>query len=349
MVGIYFDKAFIKSFGERTDLSHPVVHDFFNQFIKKIRGVKVYLNIDSLNELNDLIHTNEFIYLLSEISPINLSEFRPDILNKEFFNDGPITKLFFVENCDENHLQNVHGCYFISNKSLKEKWKIFLSDREDNELIIKSNPKPSEIGIFHSWKDLNLFAHKIKNILVFDLYVMVNKKNQMINKNLLPCITELMSKDNIIEELTIFTKELGCNKKKNELHGLWQENDLNNSTALLSTLSGKIQNISFVKYDETKNISGDSEHNRFILTNYFFIRVEAGFNVFKDKTGVNNRDTIKFDSLLKNRTRNIVIEALKNIKQYTLNLKQKDTKAIGPGQTLEHYYYSPQLNCKFLK
>lgn len=353
MVAIYFDKAFIKYFGERTDLSDQVINDFFCQFIKKIRGVQIIVNIDSLNELNELILNNEYYSLISEIASIQLSDFKSQLSDETFCSDGAITKLFFVENCDENELQTSLGYYFISNTSLKDKWKVFLTDREDNELIIKSNPDPSEMGIFRSWKDLNQFSHTIKNILVFDLYVMANKKNQSIVKNILPCITQLLAYNKgKADDLTIFTKDLPDNNKKaKELQGIWEEDDFKTSFNYLKPLTTQINNIAFVKYDETKNLKADSEHNRFILTNYFFIRLEAGINIFKDNAigKVNHRDTIKFDSLLKNRIRNIAMDALRNIKQYTTQLNQKDTKVIGPGKLLEHYYFSPTLNCRFLK
>ncbi len=350
MISIYFDQEFIELFGKRSDLSDPVVFDFFNQFIKKIRGIKIFVNIDSLDEVKELVMNNEMYSLISEIAPIKLSNFKDQLSNPEFYKDGSITKLFFVENCDENELQRKNNYHFISNKTLTEKWKLFLSDREDSELIIKSNSQPSEEQVFRSWADFNFFAHKIKNILVFDFFVMGNKTNQKIEKNLLPCIKELIKNNKVnVEDLTIYTKELANNsKKKKERQGLWEESDFTLSFKLLESLRTGVNNISFIKYDESKNIGADSEHNRFILTNYFFIRVEAGLNIFKDNGNVNNRDTIRFDSIFKNKTRNIVVEALKNINKYTSQLKEKDDGVIGQGKKLEHYNYFPLLNCPFL-
>jgi hypothetical protein len=350
MVAIYFDKEFLRLLSDRNDHAGPVIYDFLNQFIKKIRGVKVFINLDSLEELNEAILHNEYYYFISEISSPLLLNFKARLSDSTFFEEGSITKLFFVENCNETELQEKYNYHFISNNTLIEKWKLFLSDREDSELVIKSNPDQSKKGVFHSWEDLNLFAHKINNIIVFDLYVLVNKKDQKINKNVLPCLKELIkgSKDKV-KELTIFTKDLADNSaKKREVQGIWQVDDLKNTFDYLEPLYKQIKDISFVKYDETKNAKTDSEHNRFILTNYFYIRLEAGINIFKENGKVNNRDAIKFDSILKNRTRNIVIEILNNLKMYSSHLKQKDTKAIGPGQLLEHYYFYPSLKCGFL-
>ncbi len=350
MVALYFDKEFVRLFSQRKDHASPLVYDFLNLFIKKIRGVQVFLNFESLEELEKQILINEYYYLISEISPPRLMNFKNQLLDTSFYEKGAITKLFFVENCDELTLQEINNYYFISNSTLIEKWKLFLSDREDSELVIKSNTKQGDIGYFHSWEDFNKFTHKIKNILVFDLYVLSNKKDQKIHNNILPCLRELIkdTKGNI-KELTIFTKTLADNSiKKKELQDIWQTNDFIKCSDYLQTLYSSINTVSFVKYDETKNTKADSEHNRFILTNYFYVRLEAGFNIFKENGKVNNRDTIKFDSILKNRTRNIVIEVLKNLKLYSSQLKQKDTRAIGPGNVVEHYYFYPTLNCKFL-
>ena len=293
--------------------------------------------------MQELIENNELYSLLSDInSPICLN-FYDRLNDSSFYKEGSITKLFFVEDCNEHQLQNESGYYFISNQTLKEKWKLFLSNHQDRELLIKSNPGPEETGVFRTWSDMSLFKHKTKNILLFDLYAMANKKNQRIENNLLPCILQLIKNtDGGPDELTIFTKELGQNLKN-----FWIESDVNQLTEYLKPLQNRIKNINFIKYDVTRNLQTDQEHNRCILTNYFYIRFPAGFNVFKENGDVNHRDEIQFDSILKNRTRQFVKELLNNLKQYTLQLKQKDFGVDNSGKVIEQYYYYPNLECRF--
>ena len=99
-----------------------------------------------------LINNDEFYLGLSEVSSPKILDFKEDFSNLNFFANGAVSKLFFVEDCPEQELQESYKYYFISNKTLKQKWTLFISDHEDNELIIKSNPGPSEKGVFRSWK-----------------------------------------------------------------------------------------------------------------------------------------------------------------------------------------------------
>lgn len=345
MVALYFDVAFLNEFERREDKFDSIVYDFSTQFLKSIRGVEVYLNLDSLEQLQKLINTSEVYWELTEINSPKILNFMEELSNPEFFRQGKIAKLFFVENIDEEKLQEESGYYFISNQTLKEKWKLFLSNREDSQLLVKSDPGLDEAGIFRTWSDLNLFKHKIKNILVFDLFAMANKKNQRVKDNLLPCISQLIKNTKGgSDELTIFTKDLGQNIKN-----FWVENDVNALSEQLKPIHTRIKTISFVKYDGTKNFITDKEHNRCILTNYFYIRFPAGINIFKENSKVNHRDEIHFDSILKNRTRKFVTEFISNLKKYTLQLKEKDTGVDNSGKVIEHYYYYPKLECSFLR
>ncbi len=344
MVALYFDFKFLEGFATRDDKMDPVVYDFYFQFFRRIRGVEVFINIESSKEIQKLIDTNEFYWHLSEInSPVSLS-FKERLLDPEFYKKGAISKFFFVEDCDEEKLQNEFNCYFITNKSLRDKWQLFLSNREDRELLVKSNPHPKEIGVFRSWKDLDRFKHKASNILVFDLFVMANKKNQEVKYNLLPCITQLFNDTKGIDgELTIITKDLNQNREN-----FWLEKDVRQLVHQLSPIHSRVTNINFMKYDKTKITSTDQEHNRCILTNYFYIRFPAGINVFKSNGKVNHRDEITFDSILKNSTRTFVKELLKNLKDYRSNLKQTYIGIDGRAQRIEHYYFYPSSNCRYL-
>jgi len=350
MVELYFDIEFLKKLNERDDKFDPVIYDFYHNFLKVIRGVDVYVNVSSIDELQTQIETNELFNILSEINSPLLLDFKNGLADTNFENKGSICKIFFVEDSDENLLEAKSGYYFISNKSLYKKWQLFVSNRQDNELVIKSNPPSTETGIFRSWSDLRLFKHIIKQILVFDKYGLANKKDQTIKNNLLPCIEQLIIDNPFkVKELTIFSIDLAdFNKKKKEYQSFWLEDDIKNTLTYLQPLNKSIENISFIKYDKTKNISGDPVHNRFILTNYFFIRLGAGFNVFKDSMSVNNVDSITFDSLLKNSARKVAIEAIKNLKQYKSRIHNTETKAIGPGKVIKSFYYSDNFKCRFL-
>lgn len=344
MVSLYFDRDFINAFIKREDGSDSVLNDFFNKCIKQIRGVQIFVNLESLAELQRSIEEIEFYYLLSEINSIQLLDIKSKLNSKSFYTEGSVTKLFFIENCDELQLENKSKYHFISNKTLKKKWKVFMSDQENSELMIQSNPLPNDVGIFRSWKDLNLFPHLIKNILVFDLYALSNKSDQRIIKNLIPCITALASNNEAnVENLTIITKELPSKIQP----GLWQEKDLTITFSYLEALQSIINTISIIKYDETKKLEGDSEHNRFILTNYFYIRLEAGINIFTDKGTVNHRDTIKFDSILNNRTRRHAKAALQNINLYLNKLKEKEHRAVGAGTVVDNFNFYPKIKCPY--
>lgn len=344
MVALYFDLKFLERFATRDDKMDPVIYDFYCQFFKRVRGVEVYINIESSEEIQALISSNELYWHLSEInSPVSFN-FNERLNDPEFYEDGAVSKFFLVEDCDEEQLQNQFNCYFISNKSLKEKWRLFLSDREDRELLVKSNPEAEETGVFRSWKDLDKFKHKASNILVFDVYVMANKKNQEIKDNLVPCISQLIKNTKGgAKELTIFTRELNQNQQN-----FWLKPDGDRLLSHLSPLSSRIQKINFIKYETTRIKGGDLEHNRCILTNYFYLKLPAGINVFKSNGQVNHRDEITFDSILKNSTRKMVKELLKNLKEYKNKLKETSIGIDDKARRIEHYYYFSNTCCRYL-
>ncbi|OYU56709.1 MAG: hypothetical protein CFE25_05645 [Chitinophagaceae bacterium BSSC1] len=349
MLALYFDKEFIRKFELRNDLNCEVLQDFYNSFLRKIRGVEVYVNATDIDEVISFANNNEFYNHLSEIATIRVIDFVKHLHDKNFYCQGAKSKIFFLENENENELQTQFNQLFISNNTLKEKWCIFQNAYDFGELIIKSKPDPNDKIYLHSWKDLEYFIHPIRNLIFFDLYILGNKDNQKIKDNILPCLMTLLGKNNPDNvEIKIFTSNLPrTNFKLDDKTPIWLLDNIKTALSFLNDLNKKTNRISLIKYDKTKVET--PEHDRFIITNYFYIEVGSGFNIFKTNKDVNHSSSIKFNSILINKYRKLAKQKIEVLNEYTSKLKHKDSRATGPGSIIEHYLYYPEGNHQIFK
>lgn len=345
MIALYFDYDFVDLLNERDDSQNLIINDFLNQFLRKIRGVEVFVNFSSLDELKDRVLRNLFWNYISEIGPIKLLDFKPLLDSSKFYKKGALTKILFVESCDENQLQKSYSSIFISNSSLLTKWPLFMSNRDDSELLIKSTPSSDEHNVFKSWADLNSFAHPIRNMILVDFYIASDKANQRISDNLIPLIKSLLTANSRkANDLAIITKDLASTINSGS-NVSWTLSDIEQSLKSLSQLQILLDKIEFINYNSSK-VTTDPEHNRYLITNYFMIQTQAGFNIFKSKKGIiNKRDRISFHSLLNNRTRNEVKEITDNLKTYCKKVDSESKNYKGETE----YFYLPPLQSRFLR
>ena len=135
---------------------------------------------------------------------------------------------------------------------MKKKWSIFLSNHDYANLSIKTDTDLNNNFIFQSWNNLDYFAHKIRNLIVFDLYVLANKTNQKIKDNILQCLLQLIKNNNSkIIDIKIFTKSLLSTKLRNvDSESLWVHENINSVFNLLGELNQKVGKLSIIKYDK---------------------------------------------------------------------------------------------------
>lgn len=321
MIALYISTAFIKEFGLRIDKDNDIVFDFRNQFLRRIRGIEIFIN-GTIEEIKELANTNELYNDLTE-NPIKCDDsWLTKLEDETFLYSKPHSKVFLLGNdINCNALVSKYNLLFINNDNLKELWEQVRTDRQIAEMT------PSEKCVdeysFVNWEQLLMYKHPFHDIIILDFYLLGNKSNQKYNNNLIPMINNYLSfigNDNF--EISIISKEILNPPKENPLA------KISESYSLINKPHCKL-----IYYDDSIiNASQLKEHDREIITNYMVFECPAGWNLFKEKGGVNHRTKIMVKSLFRNDVRNSVNKALDSFRSYYFTVKSKKKQVFTPGQ-----------------
>lgn len=319
MISIYVSHTFIDEFQGRKDLSSDIVNDFRKLFLKRIKGVEVTVDIE-FSKLEKLITEDEFYNDLSEISGIKCDDSWVNKLEDEaFLYKGNLSKLFLLGNAiDCDNLVSKYNLLFINNNNLETLWHQVRIDREISEMT-PCNANENDYS-FDNWLKLSNFKHPFHDLLIFDLYLLCDKSNQKIESNLKPMLQSFSAfTQNGEYQLTIISKEI------------LKPNAVNNPVEKIEDVYQMINrtNCKLVYYDETKATL--KEHDRQIITNYMVFDCGAGWNIFKEKGGVNTSTKIIGRSIFRNDAKNSANNALQNFKSYYATIKEKKIQVLIPG------------------
>jgi hypothetical protein len=320
-------KEFLDNFFILFDENNKYHLDLKNFLTTKIKGVTIITDLQDDTEWQKVSEENPLWENLLDI-PMMVAEFLPtvenDISKMSFYSAYTYPyKLFFI-NKDKNtcdSLSKNFGFEYISIENLEDKWKTY-SQRDDLHLPIDnvSNPR------FDNWAKLSHFKHPINSIVVFDKYLFNEMKNATIqqwslNDNLMKIFENLFeNKSNKLTlDLSIIilrdfisppsTVPIPAGMNKLEYAHNRVLNFFNSNFPLINV------NISIIHYDKHKH-SSETEHGRGIYTNYFYIFIEQGINIFNCSGQIINNSHLSYFFPFRSPDKNIVMSKLNSFKTY---------------------------------
>ncbi len=291
---VFFDKDFISKHKWHFERNDDIYVSFYYIFIKKLTGLKVFLNVDEGYFKNkDLLSDEEkfFIQAINDSNPETVYHGNPtdkkgwitDICKSGGF------KIFFYElerDCCTLISSNL-GYIVISSLNFNEIWKNFI-----NTTIVKHYNKEADkgnnLGLFNDWDDLNFIGNLPNNsIILADSYLFKNTEHDiaLCKHNLIPLLWSIAPKGykGFLNIVIVFSDAPFETKNMHRSHLYEFLGLIHNEIVCHFENEGyeaKLQ-LFFIN-DLTKSHRMKKKfHSRFIYTNYYWINFEFGINLFK--------------------------------------------------------------------
>ncbi|GAB3557853.1 hypothetical protein [Spirosoma fluminis] len=316
---IYIDRDFVKEVDEKQLAfdRDPDLQDFY-RFLTKLQGVDIITNYDSLDELEKVVDSSPFWLRLYDgtVIPIIRKDFCNEIGKSSFYENSTGFKLFFVERDDVDALSRNFGLLYINSSNLLKIWRYFSDERDDLALPITDNPDCDPK--FDNWSYLRNFTHPFNSIILCDRYVLQSEQDFEANLfDLFKCLKcyNLPHLNVIIISELMGVEWEGVNKKI--VH-----NDLDKyARAIENRLIGqqriKQLNFNVTKLDGNKQRNFYREHDRSLITNYWYINPQNSFNFFdrRNHKKLVVRSNIDFRFVFRKSIRNLLKERLRVISE----------------------------------
>lgn len=342
---LIISKYFLEKFYDLQNSENEFFKDFELFLGKKIADF-ILITDFSEDEFVDFQMTFGGIYRQIEEKAIEikyLDSLETKLQDASFFNQGSSFKLFCLDKSNEfcDDLEQKYGYLFFNLENIINKWKTFYSQRDDDSIPIDtfSNPR------FDDWQKLQNFHHPLNTIIIFDLYLFSESNRIKTENNLFPMLKNILLNTQINKKLEIcifiknkdirlngvnFTDEsfiTKVNSVKNKLIRFFSDNYANLDV-----------NIFIVNYQKQQQ-PNENEHDRGIYTNYFFIPMGKGINIFDVDNNITSRSKIDFMFTLTKKGRNNTLSGLKNFKTYINSI---------PRIEKDNYFYN-KYNLQILK
>ena len=329
---IFLDKDFVKEFPKGISTFNKELTEDYFQCLRRLRKIKIKTNF-TWDEFEHELRRNENI-ILENLINLNPQEFVFDAHID--FSVSPIEKtsaflLFFAEEKDTVSYSNSWGFECICSRNFNNKWSIYSGSRPDNCMKVTDKSDISDTICFTSYKKIQNFGHPIHALIIFDLYILVDKDNQRIRDNLFPLLKNLLlqpSKNQIVDLMIItkFNEYIPEDiKAKYELI-----NDF-----LSDTFDDVRVHLSLIEYSKKyQTYSAASLKPRRIYTNYFLVKSDDSFTYFKPNGKINNTTDIEFKFVYYSLNPEFVMSELKLIKKYVEKVPMKEPYAANKQRVL---------------
>lgn len=327
---IVISKAFVEKFYDyyKTD---DVYWEDFEHFLKKSISPNTTL-------ITDVPETEWFSFGLSYKWFTQLQE----RLRKTIFVANLITRiteidyykkeaspfLLFCIDKDNNDcikLEKKFGYMYLNLTHLHKSWEIFYTQKEhEYHLKITKDENVPDMRRFDSWNKLTLFKHPISHVIIFDKYILGNKTNQKMEKNIFPLLEALFCSISQ-QKRTIFITIVIESENQTTLS--------NSQTQVMAFLKRKWSHIDFdvslfAYRSDVKVNNQEGLHDRRIYTNYFRISSGASFNYFSDKGNINEDTEIHVDFVF-GKNNSFIMKDLRDIKAYITKASENSQRFVG--------------------
>ena len=342
-IEIYLDKVFVDKFKQKAGSYNYSYYTNFRKFWNILRNYRLITNFSKNEWEYELRNENEFIKNIYSSGRNPEIEFDQDLqrdlrsITTKIYS-SPF-KLFFVESLSSTDL-NHYGFENIRSDEFNSKWHLFYSERDDKVMQVTAKPDVPNPIKFDSWKKVDAFSHPFHSIIIFDLYILLNKENEKIENNLFQMLLEMINNNpnEGIIDLQIITQFKSASRNITETY------DIIKQWLNLNFGEDRI-NFSIVVYNKDVFIRDfQSLSFRRIFTNYFEFSTDKGFNFFRNNGKPGKLQDIKFEFIFFGYNSDRVRTPLAELQMY--NSKVANRPQIGSDP--EHTNYYPNKQNKLL-
>ena len=319
-------KAFFEDFFILQNNENPQHQDFV-RFLQEVEGFALCTDFSDWESLQKQAMENPLLRWLlfgqgSKPVPTitfqeNLSEALDDA---EIYEKGSPFKLFFTEK--ETPEAAKQGFVALHPEGLAENWRVFDSQRRDRRVPIDSKSKVR----FDSWEKVKVFQHCCHSILIFDKYLFTEKDvhgnlKTKIDLNLFAFFRHFLAHCQLPESLQLYilTDQRNISLDNDQLPENWNDRPRFAKRELKAFFNAEFPNlkleISVVHYDSRQQ-QEESEHDRGIYTNYFFIEIGKGLNIFDSQGKIDSRSKIEFNFAFRPTEQNLAQSGLESFAEY---------------------------------
>jgi len=273
-MNLFVEREFIVNFEIEYDFknyySNSAVKNIFHRILSEYSFVTLYTDyendVEALKEsllINLYTNTNASVHYIK-----NFSDFFEGI------DELPIRTLVFTENKKEvfNRISSLGGIHF-SYDDFEIELGQFLQ-RTERKIDF------SDISNF-TWDEFSEVSKiPFRSIVISDPYILTDKSDQRLERNLIPMLKELMDTKEHKIELCIYSDEIQNSRER----GRSEIEVLDKKRSFVSSkLAGKLENFSIVKSKVYRNHF--EQHDRYCYMDFVIISAGKGFNVVPFKVG----------------------------------------------------------------
>lgn len=325
---IFFDEKFINNVELFAFDNRNSCQDFF-RFLETLQGVRIFSNkkIGSIDEIDHLKKNSVFWRKLLNYSlPEYDCNFLPSLISSS---KETGFKLFFIEREDTKKLSERFGYYFFNSTEIPLVWNLFSPYRDGICVPITDNKDCNPR--FNDWSYFNQFRHPINSLLLCDRYILQDKRR--FRSNLFELLRALKLKDLLERDLEIIIiSELRLERKGRPT----VENDIEEYAKEIERYIRERLNLININFIIIKLYNDESfyrEHDRSLISNYWYINPQTSFNFFYYDQ--NCRKTFLSDSVRSNldfrfnfnkNTRNLLKDRISVMGQIVANAKDSKTE-----------------------
>lgn len=261
------------------------------------------------------------------------------VFDDDFYNNLGEQNLFLLSldefSCKE--LSARRGYIYISSSNIELGWKPVRSVRNDSTLKVTLDKSFPDRLKFNSWQKLEEKCLPLTSMIIFDRYIVGDKKNQRLTDNLFR-ILSMFCRNTLVKPLKVtiiseFNSDEHIKAAYDKISEFLKASDIGNVE------------INIIRHDKNA-YPNDFEglHSRQILTNNLRIKCEDSFNLFKENGKVNNGSDISFGYSMSFNSSVFFEKEIKDLKRYVGNLRNKslETNVIP-----RVYFYTDKENYLF--
>jgi hypothetical protein len=286
------------------DLYSFIIHDYSGyQLLCDFRDLDEYKSAMEENPIWELlIDKFEHIYYSDSINPECICD------------DHSISHGIFLINDNKKckAWREKYELLFITFPEIELIWGEFKDIRKGFQLkVTKSNIIPEENKL-DNWSKIRSFWNPMKDLVIFDKYILVDKSNQRLKDNLFPLLENILAgKSSIFPyNITIITE-----KTKSDNFCIKQRHQAIVDYLALKGITNFKLNI--VKHSKAIYPLGfEGLHSRFILSNYFHFKCDDSLNFFKSNGKINNDADVRVNFVLNDLESRFFTKELNDVKTY---------------------------------
>ena len=287
--------------------------DLYSFILNDYSGYQLFCDFHDMEEYQMAMKDNPIWELiLDKFECIHYADsIKPDAI----CNNHSISHGIFLVNADDEECkewQNKYELIFVPFSGIELVWNDYKEIRKGFQLKVTKSPIIPDRNKLDHWSKIRTFFKPMKDVVIFDKYILGDKSNQKLVDNIFPLLENIMA-----NRLSSFPYNITIITEKSQYDNFCIKQRHQAICEYLNSKSITNYNLNIIKYKKDLG-SGSIEglHSRFILSNYFHLKCDDSLNFFKSNGQINNDADVRVNFVLNDLQSKFFFKELKDIKTY---------------------------------